>query len=469
MFVIQDNAAVVQNLTISKPDIGSFIGKKDINDYIKKAILEDHWHPPDNYVFPSTEQIRDGKLKKRSPSFVHLKLYHWLVISHVARGLFCKYCFLFAPLSTSNNSLKNLVTQPLIKFSKLTGKDGVLNIHNNNKYHQNAVESGKDFLKTYACPQKDIVNQVYTQRLKQVNENRERLRPIIETLIFCGYQNIPLRGHRDDGALIDTFNTKESPTSNEGNFRELLKFKIRSGDDKLKKHLENTSSRSTYIGKNIQVELLDCIGSVIKSKIIQNVKMAGFYAIVFDETTDISCTEQLSLTLRYVHNNEVHEDFMCFVDAYKSIRPEDKSTSGELKLTGQALGHIVLDILSKDFHLDPKLCVGIATDGCAVMVSQKCGAVATLKKECINAVYCPCYNHALNNSLAQSSKIVPIRNTIGTLKEIIAFFNASAKRQIILNNISDKKLTGLCQTRWIEMHDGILQFKSELPKVIFLN
>jgi len=37
---------------------------------------------------------------------------------------------------------------------------------------------------------------------KQITDNRERLKPIIKTLILCSKQNIPLRGHRDDGALI---------------------------------------------------------------------------------------------------------------------------------------------------------------------------------------------------------------------------------------------------------------------------
>jgi len=75
-------------------------------------------------------------------------------MSDVAHGLFCKYCFIFA---SSNNCLQNLVIKPLQKFSKLTGKDGVLSVYNNNKYHLNAVIAGKDFLKTYSCPKKQVI------------------------------------------------------------------------------------------------------------------------------------------------------------------------------------------------------------------------------------------------------------------------------------------------------------------------
>ena len=39
--------------------------------------------------------------------------------------------------------------------------------------------------------------------MKKVAENRKRLKPIIETIIFLGRQNILLRGHRDDGPLLD--------------------------------------------------------------------------------------------------------------------------------------------------------------------------------------------------------------------------------------------------------------------------
>lgn len=60
--------------------------------------------------------------------------------------------------------------------------------------------SGKIFLLTYKCLEKDTINQVCSQRVQQIQDNRERLRQIIESLIFCGRQNIALRGHRDDGS-----------------------------------------------------------------------------------------------------------------------------------------------------------------------------------------------------------------------------------------------------------------------------
>lgn len=55
-------------------------------------------------------------------------------MSDVTEGLYCKYCFLFAPVTKKNVTLKTLVKTPLLKFSKLTGKDGSLTIHSNHQY-----------------------------------------------------------------------------------------------------------------------------------------------------------------------------------------------------------------------------------------------------------------------------------------------------------------------------------------------
>lgn len=119
---------------------------------------------------------------------------------------------------------------------------------------------------------------------KQILENRARLRPIIETILFCGKQNIPLRGHRDDG---NTIMENETPLANEGNFRALLQYRVQSGDEKLKRHLETCNKNSTYISKTIQNQLIEIIGKLILKEIIEEVKQAKFFTILLDETSKL--------------------------------------------------------------------------------------------------------------------------------------------------------------------------------------
>lgn len=51
-------------------------------------------------------------------------------------------------------------------------------------------------------PKLSINNLLQTKNIKQVLENRKIIKPIIETVLLCCHQNIPLRGYRDWGQLF---------------------------------------------------------------------------------------------------------------------------------------------------------------------------------------------------------------------------------------------------------------------------
>ena len=82
---------------------------------------------------------------------------------------------------------------------------------------------------------------------KQVDENRCIIKSIFKTVIFCGQQNIALRGHRDDSS---------SSASNKGNFLSLLRFRCDAGDCVLQSYIDKASSRATYTSKTIQNEVI---------------------------------------------------------------------------------------------------------------------------------------------------------------------------------------------------------------------
>lgn len=99
--------------------------------------------------------------------------------------------------------LQKSVTEPLQKFAKLTGKDGDLENHAAHTYHKEAVMDGDSFIEIFKNPNIDVINMLDEKRRRQVEENRVRLATIIKTVILLGRQNIPLRGHRDDGNMVD--------------------------------------------------------------------------------------------------------------------------------------------------------------------------------------------------------------------------------------------------------------------------
>lgn len=482
----ENSSNEVLNLLEFSDDIGHFLKPARPDDHIKSKILEKCNIPENSFVYPFSIHLKKSKEEKRFLKRSHFEKYKWLVYSKSKNGLFCKFCVFFSNKGGKDNNveLKKLVNKPLNKYAKLLGKDGDLEKHNSNLYHLNALTSATDFLNCYKHPQREILNIVNTSRMKQVKENKERLKPIIESIIFLGRQNIALRGHNDSGNLFGENEDKEveeSSTSvtNSGNFRALLKYRILSGDTLLEKHLKSKTSKATYISPKIQNDIIECCKNFIIEKIINEVNESKFYSIIFDETTDISHVSQMSLILRYVHNNIVKENFVAFIDCHSywysasasieenEINNTTKNSTFEPKLTGDILGDIVVKIL-QHLNLDPLNCVGIGTDGCSVMTSTLKGAVQKIQSYALNAFHCPCSNHALNLSISKSSSVQEIRNSIGLMKEVIAFFHMSSKRNYVIKTILNGKqqLKSLCETRWVDRHDSVLIFKSSLNYII---
>lgn len=81
----------------------------------------------------------------------------------------------------------------------------------------------------YDRPELEIINRLDDHRLKQIKENRSRLLPIVDTIISMGKQNIPFRGHRNDGNVLDE--PENFSITNEGNFRAILRMRFRAEDN----------------------------------------------------------------------------------------------------------------------------------------------------------------------------------------------------------------------------------------------
>lgn len=130
----------------------------------------------------------------------------------------------------------------------------------------------------------------------KITENRNKLKPIVTSLLFCAIHNLPIRGDNDNTSV----------------FNNLLEFRINAGDLVLKNHLEKSSKNSLYISHRIQNELIECASFTLRSVITNEVRQAFCFSIIADETADISGVEQLSICVRYLKDKLVHEEFLGF-------------------------------------------------------------------------------------------------------------------------------------------------------------
>lgn len=418
---------------------------------LRNEILTDVFVPNQNYVFP----VREINKKKLRFQLKWLDKWPWLAYSQCYDGAFCKYCVLFCNETVgkgSHQKIGSLVAKPFIMWKDAVEK---FNNHSRTSYHKLCEIAGQNFLKVSSGKSFDIKAQIVSQRKKEVDENRAALIPIIETVIFCGEQEISLRGDEDSGML-----SLEKPEKNDGNFRALLRFRANSGDLHLKDHILNCKKNATYISPKIQNEILEACGTLIRNYIVKEANSSGFFSILADETLDISGVEQFSLCVRYVNSkNNICEGFLGFIAVF------DLSSEG---LTTSLLNQC------QNLGLQMDKLVGQGYDGASNMRGQFNGVQAKLKNLYPKAIYVHCASHRLNLALSSELRIPYVRNCHGTISEICNLFrNNSYAGDILKTNIRNclpesrkSRLLKVCETRFVERHDAIIVFVELFEAVV---
>jgi len=215
------------------------------------------WKPPRNYKFPKKSEY--GKMRSFKSGW--LDQYLWLAYSPSLDGAFCLPCVLFArDLSKQGVKLDRLLSSPLTSATRKF-KDHELN----SEVHKCSLLMASEFKKTMANTSIPVQHRIDCARVKQIKENRAKLTSILKTVILCGQQNLPLRGHRDDSKY---YNTKCA-----GNFQRLLEFRVDAEDTVLKNHIEACKNNATYRSKTIQNELISCCCEYITKILIDDKKV----------------------------------------------------------------------------------------------------------------------------------------------------------------------------------------------------
>jgi len=164
----------------------------------------------------------------------------------------------------SHQSVRQLVSNPLQNWK--SAKE-ICYCHSCLQYHQLSVLKSDNFLKMVDGKIDGVQLQVNKQMRKELVENTKQISAIIETIIFCGRQEIPLRRYKDYGRL-----SLNDPDNNDGNFRALLRYTAKNGDDTLKSHILNTGGKQTYSSPLIQNEIIVLIGTYTQNVIDKKVK-----------------------------------------------------------------------------------------------------------------------------------------------------------------------------------------------------
>ena len=249
---------------------------KDLSDLEKFDLLNNVWKPSEKFKFPCNANSRKFQLK-------WLQQFPWLAYSKQLDGAFCVSCVLFANTESSVNAarMQQLYASPFRTWSKALKK--FRDHASKSQMHLSAslrITCFRQQMEHKAAPIDLQLNKIESDTIKK---NREKLVPIVETIIVFGRQNIPLRGHRDDSAY---YNVVEK---NPGNLQEILKLIARCGGNSVfKEHIISAPKNATYRSKTTQSEIIEICGEEIVQKLVSEILEVKFFSVLADEAADVS-------------------------------------------------------------------------------------------------------------------------------------------------------------------------------------
>ena len=299
--------------------------------------------------------------------------FKWLVYSPAKDGAYCKACVIFGDTTVEKNcsKIERLVKTPVTFWTTACAKFKEHEMKS--PLHKSSIIKVENFQKVMSMSQPSVMEHLNSTVASQININKQKLASIIKTVIFCGHQNIALRGHR------------ESRTdSNPGNFKSLLAFRADSGDEILKDHLKNAPRNAVYTSNTIQKDIVLLISEWIQNKIINDIEEgSGIFAIVADEGRDCANKEQMPVIVRYVDKySTICEAFLTFAECVYGT-------------TGSQLADIIEDTCT-GAGLDLTKLRGQGYDGAANMAGVCSGAAKLLQTKYPKALYFHCASHKLN-------------------------------------------------------------------------
>lgn len=321
---------------------------------------------PRNYKFPT--KLFNNRYRAFSPSLYDT--YKWIEYSIEKDVAFCNTCRFF---STSHHDNPFTSTGFSNWKQAHSGETSKLEKHDKSENHQHAECARNKYKRTQAqgtC----IASVLSSERKEQIRKNRCYMKAVLHSLKFCSFQEIALRGHR------------EVESKNRGIYVELLHL-IGQYDTIVSERLQHGPRNAIYTSHNIQDEIINLLAKQVRLAICNEVKEAGYYSIIVDESRDTAKQEQMSFVVRYFNTSDkkMHERFLGFLHAEC--------------LDAGSLSEYILGLIT-EYDFDINKLVSQGYDGASVVQAK-------IREIAPQAAYIHCHAHVLNLVLVDSVKSMP--------------------------------------------------------------
>jgi hypothetical protein len=344
-------------------------------------------------------------------------------------------------INTTGNFRDSFVSEGFVNWKKgLIGLDA----HNSSEYHRQATMTIKH--QSNSAP----VDEQITQALNELHVSR---RSCFSEQANCAKylvrQGLAMRNSDEENS----------------NMTQLLKL---SQNSFMAKYL----AENKYLSHHINSEIIKEIYRQVMKDLLDQIKSATYFAIVIDETRDISGIEQLAVVIRWVS-----EDYTVYEDIIGFHQADICDADSIVKIIKTVLLSVDLDI---------QLIRGQTYDGASVLQGHKSGVAKQILLVNPKALPTHCLNHNLNLILQEAASINPtVSGAFTAVQSVCSIIRASPKRLAVFRNlqmqsaVADRSacvttIKPLCETRWtcrtasltsvLENYEVILDTLEEVSK-----
>ena len=173
-------------------------------------------------------------------------------------------------------------------------------------------------------------------------------------------------------------------------FASLMDLSITLGSDYLKEL--NLGRNAHYTGEQTIRELLQCLSSVVEEQILEDLRSSDFFALMTDESTNISILKQLVLVARYMTETGIKTSFLLI----KDIRDGTAETIETALLQGLV-----------DKSLDVTKLRAFGSDRASVMTGRLNGVAVRLERHSPRMISVHCVAHRLALAAAHAADGIP--------------------------------------------------------------
>lgn len=320
----------------------------------------------------------------------------------------CYCCRNFTANKANSAGASAFTTTGYRNWANALDKDKGFLQHERSELHKNSYSNWMTWQKVQEGSEINIIQRLCPDRATVASENREYLRHLLKYVLWFTTNELAMRG--DD---------ESDESKNPGKWITFIKLQLEMNPTFRELHNKVTKSKSTdYTSKTSVNGFIEIIADSVRKVICSQIKDAGMFSALIDESKDTAKREEFALAVRYFARK--------VVERFYDLRHLE---SFDARTIMNVTKEIVANIIQSS---EGSIVVSLGADGASVMSGEFGGVAELLRSEHFHwLIYIHCTAHRINllvNDLIKDSNLAV--DVMKTINSLYSFLNIPKVRMV---------------------------------------